>query len=107
MTKEPCLQMLKSRAHVWNEYLLSNYLQKFGHMRKLIPTKQPLQNIYLDTELRALHLLSPLLFPTSLGGRDVVICIFQTSFLNSERLHNNLISPLLMNGQVRMLAHIF
>ena len=76
-------------------------------MRKLIPTKQPLQNIYLDTVLRALHLLSPLIFPTSLGGRDVIICIFQTSFLNSERLHNNLISPLLVNGQVGMLTHIF
>lgn len=76
-------------------------------MRKLIHTKQPLQNIYLDTELRALHLLSPLIFPTILGGRDVIICIFQTSFLNSERLHNNVISPLLVNGQIRMLTHIF
>lgn len=80
MTKEPYLQMPKSRAHVWSEHLLSNYLQKSGHMRKLIHTKQPFEISIWTPSWELYILLSPLIFPTILGGRDVIICIFQTSF---------------------------
>lgn len=71
MTKEPCLQMPKSRAHVRGEHLLNKELRSSGHMRELGPTKQPLQNICqaLDIMLSVLHPPSPLIFPTSLRGR--------------------------------------
>lgn len=70
-TQKPCLEMPRSWSCMWGEHVCDTYLSGAGHVRSLVPNKQPLHEIcqILDTVLSALLLSSHLCFSVSPGGR--------------------------------------